>query len=117
MNDFDYVIKHINNIDSESIKTKVLCELAKGIAKSESLTDGEKKDRLLSLVKYIDDINDPNYKDIVLGQIALNCANLHGANCNQELYSEIIDEFSAQNVMVNRLNNIKSKILNGKLLK
>jgi hypothetical protein len=106
---FDVVIENIRNIDDESVKAGVLCELAKGIVSS-----NEDKDVILERMNIILDIadsfNDSRYKSIVIGQIALVCANYLNIPCDSDTYIGMIDSAEAEKKFVERINKLKNEV-------
>ena len=106
---FDVVIENIRNIDDESVKAGVLCELAKGIVCS-----NEDKDVILERMNIILDIadsfNDSRYKSIVIGQIALVCANYLNIPCDSDTYIGMIDSAEAEKKFVERINKLKNEV-------
>ena len=106
---FDFVIENISNMEDESVKAGVLCELVKGIINSD-----EDKDTILKRIDTILDIaesfKDQRYKSIVIGQIALVCANYMGIPCDSDTYIGMIDGAEAEKRFVERITKLKKEI-------
>ncbi len=106
---FDFIIENIFNIDDESVKAGILCELAKGIVQSNYNKDEilEKLDIILDIV---DSFNNERYRSIVIGQIALVCANYMGIPCDSDVYIDMINGAEAEKKFVERINKIKKEV-------
>jgi hypothetical protein len=106
---FEYVIKNIMNIDDESIKAGILCELAKGVVNSkyDEKTILERLDTILDIA---DSLNDDRYKSVVIGQIALVCAKYLNMPCDSEMYAEMIDGISAEKKFIERITKLKKEV-------
>ncbi len=108
---FKEVIKNIDDIDDESVKAGVLCELAKGVVNSD-LNNNEILERLNTIINIANSFKNERLKSVVIAQVSLDVASYLKMPCDENLYEEMIDSIKAEESFIKRIAHIKKRFIN-----